>query len=165
MDTQLLMKTAMLAGKIMIYSGAETYRVEDTMHHIFKTAENLENAEVLVVMTGITATLKLKNKKAVTSVTRVENHGTNLSHVVNVNDISRRYCGSEITLEEAYKELQSLRKKEYKQIEHCIGQVGVCIGFAIFFGGSIWDVLATCGVGLFLALCDLAGKDLSLIHI
>ena len=32
MDTQLLLKTAMLAGEIMLRSGAETYRVEDTMH-------------------------------------------------------------------------------------------------------------------------------------
>ena len=28
MDTQLLLKTAMLAGEIMLRSGAETYRVE-----------------------------------------------------------------------------------------------------------------------------------------
>ena len=42
MDTQLLLKTAMLAGEIMLRSGAETYRVEDTMHHILKTAHHSE---------------------------------------------------------------------------------------------------------------------------
>ena len=52
MDTQLLLKTAMLAGEIMLRSGAETYRVEDTMHHILKTADHIEMAEVLVIMTG-----------------------------------------------------------------------------------------------------------------
>ena len=46
MDTQLLLKTAMLAGEIMLRSGAETYRVEDTMHHILKTADHIEMAEV-----------------------------------------------------------------------------------------------------------------------
>ena len=51
MDTQLLLKTAMLAGEIMLRSGAETYRVEDTMHHILKTADHIEMAEVLVIMT------------------------------------------------------------------------------------------------------------------
>lgn len=91
MDTQLLMKTAMLAGEIMLCSGAETYRVEDTMHHILKTAEQLETAEVLVLMTGINASLKVKNEKTVTLVKRVGTRGTSLSHVVSVNDISRRY--------------------------------------------------------------------------
>ena len=60
MDTQLLLKTAMLAGEIMLRSGAETYRVEDTMHHILKTADHIEMAEVLVIMTGISATIKRK---------------------------------------------------------------------------------------------------------
>ena len=58
MDTQLLLKTAMLAGEIMLRSGAETYRVEDTMHHILKTADHIEMAEVLVIMTGISAPLR-----------------------------------------------------------------------------------------------------------
>ena len=62
MDTQLLLKTAMLAGEIMLRSGAETYRVEDTMHHILKTTDHIEMAEVLVIMTGISATIKLERK-------------------------------------------------------------------------------------------------------
>ena len=63
MDTQLLLKTAMLAGEMMLRSGAETYRVEDTMHHILKTADHIEMAEVLVIMTGISATIKLENER------------------------------------------------------------------------------------------------------
>ena len=35
MDTQLLLKTAMLAGEIMLRSGAERIDVEDTMHRIY----------------------------------------------------------------------------------------------------------------------------------
>lgn len=34
MDYRLLMDTAILAGEIMLKSGAETYRAEDTMAHI-----------------------------------------------------------------------------------------------------------------------------------
>ena len=71
MDAQLLMKTAALAGELMLCSGAETYRVEDTMHHILKTADNLEMAEVLVIMTGITATIKQKDENVISIVKRV----------------------------------------------------------------------------------------------
>ena len=39
MDYNLLVDTAVMAGEIMLCSGAETYRVEDTMYHILKNAE------------------------------------------------------------------------------------------------------------------------------
>ena len=44
MNHKLLLDTAVLAGEIMLCSGAETYRVEDTMYHILKTskAESIE---------------------------------------------------------------------------------------------------------------------------
>ena len=90
MDAQLLMKTAALAGELMLCSGAETYRVEDTMHHILKTADNLEMAEVLVIMTGITATIKQKDENVISIVKRVNSRSTNMSRIMEVNDISRR---------------------------------------------------------------------------
>ena len=64
MNNEQLMETAMLAGEIMLCSGAETYRVEDTMSHILKNAD-AEQKEVLVMMTGIMATLKKRGRKTV----------------------------------------------------------------------------------------------------
>lgn len=160
MDTQLLMKTAMLAGEIMLCSGAETYRIEDTMHHILKTADNLEMAEVLVIMTGITASLKIEGEKAVTIIKRVEGRSTNLSRIVEVNSISRRYCGQEISLEDAYQELQSVQKREYRRTEYNLAVIGISVGFTLFFGGNLWDAIASFFVGAFLAMCISAAKDL-----
>lgn len=160
MDTQLLMNTAMMAGEIMLCSGAETYRVEDTMHHIIKTADELEIAEILVIMTGISATLKVRDEEMITSVKRVEAHETNLRRVVDVNAISRRYCGEEISLEAAYQELSSLKEKEFGRHTHSAALIGICAGFVLFFGGDLWDLVAATGVGAFLAICSSAGEDL-----
>ncbi|MGE9975593.1 threonine/serine ThrE exporter family protein [Coprococcus catus] len=160
MDLQLLIKTAMSAGELMLCSGAETYRVEDTMHHILKTADNLEMSEVLVVMTGITASVKVKGEKVVTLVKRVESRENNLSLVVSVNDISRRYCGGELSLQAAYEELNSLKKKEYRRLSYSIATVAVCVGFSLFFGGGIWEVVSSLIVGAFLAFCIEAVRDL-----
>ncbi|MCI6093069.1 threonine/serine exporter family protein [bacterium] len=160
MDLQLLIKTAMSAGELMLCSGAETYRVEDTMHHILKTADNLEMSEVLVVMTGITASVKVKGEKVVTLVKRVESRENNLSRVVSVNDISRRYCGGELSLQAAYEELNSLKKKEYRRLSYSIATVAVCVGFSLFFGGGIWEVVSSLIVGAFLAFCIEAVRDL-----
>ena len=160
MDLQLLIKTAMSAGELMLCSGAETYRVEDTMYHILKTADNLEMSEVLVVMTGITASVKVKGEKVVTLVKRVESRENNLSRVVSVNDISRRYCGGELSLQVAYEELNSLKKKEYRRLSYSIATVAVCVGFSLFFGGGIWEVVSSLIVGAFLAFCIEAVRDL-----
>ena len=148
MDTQLLLKTAMLAGEIMLRSGAETYRVEDTMHHILKTADHIEMAEVLVIMTGISATIKLENEKAVTVTKRVEERDTNLKLVVDVNEISRQYCGDDLTLEQAYEKLSTLKQFEFSRKTTNLAMMGVGVGFTIFF------------VGLFLVAFVSAGQDL-----
>ena len=160
MDAQLLMKTAALAGELMLCSGAETYRVEDTMHHILKTADNLEMAEVLVIMTGITATIKQKDENVISIVKRVNSRSTNMSLIMEVNDISRRYCGEEITLEEAYKELSGLKKNIYSRLENRLGVLGICVGFAIFFGGGIREMLVTLLVGLILTGCMTIGEKM-----
>ena len=160
MDLQLLIKTAMSAGELMLCSGAETYLVEDTMYHILKTADNLEMSEVLVVMTGITASVKVKGEKVVKLVKRVESRENNLSRVVAVNDISRRYCGGELSLQAAYEELNSLKKKEYRRFSYSIATVAVCVGFSLFFGGGIWEVVSSLIVGAFLAFCIEAVRDL-----
>ena len=160
MDAQLLMKTAALAGELMLCSGAETYRVEDTMHHILKTADNLEMAEVLVIMTGITATIKQKDENVISIVKRVNSRSTNMSLIMEVNDISRRYCGEEITLGEAYKELSGLKKNIYSRLENRLGVLGICVGFAIFFGGGIREMLVTLLVGLVLTGCMTIGEKM-----
>lgn len=160
MDAQLLMKTAALAGELMLCSGAETYRVEDTMHHILKTADNLEMAEVLVIMTGITATIKQKDENVISIVKRVNSRSTNMSRIMEVNDISRRYCGEEITLEEAYKELSGLKKNIYSRLENRLGVLGICVGFSIFFGGGIREILVTLLVGFVLTACMTIGEKM-----
>ena len=149
MNAQLLMDTAALAGELMLKSGAETYRVEDTMSHIMKKAENLESADVLVIMTGITATLKVKDENAITVMKRVKSISTNLNTIVTVNEVSRAFCSGDISLEEAYKRLCELESGIYRTKHYNFAIVIICIGFVMFFGGSVTDMFAALIVGLF----------------
>ena len=115
------------------------------MHHILKTADHIEMAEVLVIMTGISATIKLENEKAVTVTKRVEERDTNLKLVVDVNEISRQYCGDDLTLEQAYEKLSTLKQFEFSRKTTNLAMMGV--GVAII-------------VGLFLVAFVSAGQDL-----
>ena len=110
-DYMLLVDTAVLAGEIMLESGAEAYRVEDTISHFLKTA-HLKHAQVFVTMTGIIATLSDPSIEAITVVRRVSKRSTNLNKIYLVNDVSRKFAGQELGLKEAFSELKQIRRKE-----------------------------------------------------
>lgn len=155
---KLLMDTAVLAGEIMLSSGAETYRVEDTMSHILKTS-NRQSIESFALMTGIVATMNDETMDQPITVVKTINHrATNLNNIIKVNEISRSYCSGRISLEKAYEQLKNVKEKLYTRTIFNIATAIVVIGFAMMFGGSITDVIASVGVGIILALCTYAGK-------
>lgn len=160
MNHKLLLDTAVLAGEIMLCSGAETYRVEDTMYHILKTSE-AESIEALALMTGIVATLNSPDmEQPMTIMKAVNDRTTNLNHIIQVNDISRRYCGGELTLEETYRKLKQIGGMQYSRTLCNIALVGVASGFAMMFGGSFLDVAVTAMVGILLAGIITLGQKL-----
>lgn len=158
MDDKLLLDVAVLAGEIMLSSGAETYRVEDTMDHILKKG-NRESVESFALMTGIVATVNDRNMdKPLTVMRTVNRRSTNLSNIMKVNDISRRYCEEKITLDEAWNLLTQVKQKEYCRFFYNLAMSGVAAGFVMMFGGTLWDVLAGTIVGFLLGLIVTATK-------
>lgn len=163
MDYKMLVDMATLAGEIMLSSGAETYRVEDTMCHILKTS-NCKSIEALALMTGIVVTVNDDSmEKPITMVTTIKDRNTNLNNVIKVNDISRKYCGQEITLEEAYERLQNVKEKQYNRTIYNIATVGIATGFAMMFGGGVLDVACATAIGVAVAavitVCKLVKMD------
>lgn len=158
MDYKLLANTALLAGEIMLQSGAETYRVEDTMYRILKTS-NTETVQVIALMTGIVLTLNDESmKEPVTLMRRVHERSTNVSNIIKVNDISRRYCEGKVTLKEAYEALKCAKGKQYNRTFYNLATVGIAVGFAMMFGGSVADVLTALIAGVALAGVLTVGK-------
>lgn len=163
MNNEQLMETAMLAGEIMLCSGAETYRVEDTMSHILKNAD-AEQTEVLVMMTGIMATLKKEGEKPSTIIKRVTDRGTNLNRVVRVNEVSRKLCSGELTVDKAYQELKKIASGRYKEftspLYHFSATIIAVIGFTMMFGGKVNEIWTSAIVGALLGVCMEAGRRL-----
>lgn len=152
MDYKLLMRTAICAGELSLKSGAETYRAEDTMTHILKTS-GCSYIEVHATITGIMATLwDEKMDEPITMISRMKERGTHLYKIVQVNDISRRYCGGDITLEEAYDEIQKIGTELYRQNSKSISIMLVVTGFTLMFGGGWIEILASLIVGGALAV-------------
>lgn len=152
MDYRALVDMAVLAGEIMLVSGAEVYRIEDTISRILKSS-GLKNTEVFVLATGIFATLSDPSIGAITVVKRVKKRATNLNRIYRVNDVSRRFCSGELGLYDADKELKCIAEnRQFNYLVKGTGYVVTSAFFTVLFGGGVLDCVASALVGIVLAL-------------
>lgn len=136
MNYKLLVDTAMLTGEIMLIGGAETYRVEDTMTRILKIS-GLEKTETFVTPTGIFLTLGDSSIDAISLLKRVENRITNMSNIYEANNISRKLCSGDISLEEAYERLKRIKiSKQYSDRTYNICTIAASLFFSVLLGAD-----------------------------
>jgi uncharacterized membrane protein YjjP (DUF1212 family) len=152
MNDKLLVETAVLAGEIMLISGAEIFRVENTIDHILRKAGR-KTCEAIVFSTGIFASLNDPAIEAITVARRVTVRATNLNRVYLVNDVSRKLCGDQMTVEEAYERLKEIQTvMQYSRWLKNAGIVGVSVFFTLLLGGGSRDFLAAAVTGAVLAV-------------
>ncbi|MEK5330181.1 MULTISPECIES: threonine/serine exporter family protein [unclassified Lysinibacillus] len=108
-DNEFTIDCLLLAGRIMIESGAETYRVEDTMLRMAQS-QNMLDAQCYATPTGIIFSL---GKTQPTRITSISSRVTDLQKISMVNSVSRRLTSHIISLEDAYDELKTIQKTNY----------------------------------------------------
>ena len=140
-DYEMALDCLLLAGRIMIESGAETYRVEDTMLRMARSLE-IEDAQSYVTPTGIILSLGRRQK---TKITSISNRITDLHKISLVNSVSRKLTSKIITLEQAYAELIKIQKTNYfLPISLQILTAAIASSMLmILFGGKWSDMPAT----------------------
>jgi len=140
----------LLAGRIMMESGAETYRVEDTMIRMARS-QNMHEAQSYATPTGIIFSL---GRTQPTRIVSISNRTTNLHKIMFVNAVSRKLTSQIITLEEAYEELKNMENTNFSfSINLQILAAAIASGcFLVLFGG-VWSdvpvVMIGGGIGYF----------------
>ncbi|MBO8175883.1 threonine/serine exporter family protein [Aeribacillus pallidus] len=105
--TNQVLNLCLLAGKIMLQYGAETYRVEDTMMRI-AAAFGLKETHSFVTPTGILFSVN----DGPTKLVRMMERSTDLEKIVLVNSISRKIAAGKLSLEEASLALKHIELKK-----------------------------------------------------
>ncbi|MHC5249447.1 threonine/serine exporter family protein [Enterococcus sp. LJL90] len=100
----LILRTCLLAGRIMTESGSEAYRVEDTMQRIATNAGEPENSSY-VTATGLFMSLKSSNYS---QLEQIKDRTINLEKVVAVNQLSREFAAGTIDLVTLHQELKKI---------------------------------------------------------
>ncbi len=131
-----VIQACLLAGKIMLQSGAETYRVEDTMMRI-ASAAGMKQSQCFVTPTGIIFSFEgLKP----THFIRIHTRGTDLEKIAKVNAISRDLAARVIDAEEALAQLERIEKEtvSYPVFVQVIAAALISASFYLLFGG-VWQ--------------------------
>ena len=99
-NSQRIMNLSVLAGVTLLKSGAEIFRVQDTMQRILDAFE-VHNYNVYVISNGIFATINENQPDHYSVVRHVPLGSVNLEKIDEINQISREICARKYTLEEA----------------------------------------------------------------
>ncbi|MEH7346444.1 threonine/serine exporter family protein [Bacillus sp. JJ1532] len=99
----------LLAGKIMLQCGGETYRVEDTMSRI-AAALGIPHSHSYVVPTGIIFSI---DGTEPAKLIRISERTTDLYKVTLVNGISRKISSGEMDIKEAFIKLNEIEKANF----------------------------------------------------
>ncbi|UFT99154.1 threonine/serine exporter family protein [Radiobacillus kanasensis] len=140
----------LLAGRIMLKSGAETHRVEDTMIRIAK-AMGITDSQSYVTPTGILFSVAPTSNSY---FSRISERSTDLHKVDLVNSVSRQLADKMVTAESARRELNQIEKASYAYPLWLQVIVAAFVSgcFTIMFDGSWYDfipALIAGGVGFF----------------
>ncbi|USK70243.1 threonine/serine exporter family protein [Peribacillus asahii] len=141
-----IIDVCLLAGKIMLENGAETYRVEDTMIRI-ASAFGCKESQSFSTPTGII--FSLDGDYPISKVIRISHRSTDLHKVTLVNSISRSVTNKELTVREAYIKLKELERANvayplWIQIFAAFISSGC---FTIMFNGQWNDFIWACIAG------------------
>lgn len=140
-----VVQICLLAGEMMLKSGAETNRVEDTMKRI-AASYGLQNSHSFVMPTGIVFSV---DGEVPTKLVRVEERTTDLQKITIVNSISRKISLGQLSPEEALKQLKEVEKRSwaYPVWLQIIAAAFVSGCFLIMFKGHAIDFLPALAAG------------------
>lgn len=152
-DDELLNLGAELGYELMI-SGAEVYRVEDSVGRLLR-AYGRQTGEVFAIPNCLIVSLKGEKDEALTRVRRIPPHGTDIDKLERCNALCRALCRETPDRAEAEGRLEKLRRecRGYTPMMALVGYFVGAFGFCLFFQGGLFDAVVSGLCCLSIGLC------------
>lgn len=162
MNYNTLLDMAAELGYYLAISGAETFRVEDSVGRVL-SAYGI-TAEVFAIPNCLTVSIETAEGKPMTRMRRVAYQTVDLDSVERFSNLSRRICQQkpepQIALEWLHEVANS--RVNYKLPMHLVGSFIGAAGFGWFFGG---DLLETLFAGICGILVGLVNKSMNSLKV
>ena len=148
MDYNVLLDMATDLGYELAMSGAETFRVEESISRTL-SAYGIE-AEVFAIPNYLIVSILLEDGTPITRMRRIGPHGNNLDAVEKFSSLSRAYCNRKPEPKEGLNWLAYVRTQvaTYTSTLEYLGDFLGSFGFAFLFGGGLMDGICSgvCGI-------------------
>ena len=150
-DTKLI-NLALDAGELMLASGAETFRVQDTMLRILSTTGR-EKVEALAMCTLLIVTLPREEKGPLSMTRGVKSRAVNFEKICAVNDMSRAFVSGQIDIDEAAERCKEIyHAPNFTFKTRVLGYAVNGAGFAVMVGGGPLEGFISFFVGLLMGI-------------
>ena len=165
LDYNKLLRLVSELGYRLMESGAEIYRVEESIHRLLR-AYGVEEGEVFAIPNCIIISLTSPRGEPLTQIRRMPAHGTDIYLLEKYNGLCRELCRQAPPFDEALDRLSRIRREhpEYPLWVQLLAYFLGCGMFTLFYGGSPMDGVCggLCGVviGLCLTLTVRLGANL-----
>lgn len=160
-----ILDSAARIGRAMLESGAEIYRVEDSLARIVN-AYGIGRGEVFAIPNYIHINLRDADGVSHTRMTRASTtKPTDMQRLNALNTLCRRICDEKPTAAEIRVEIEKIDSlPQYSLWAQMLATAVGSGAFSAFFGGSLSDALcaAFCGLVLGALLCYMASRDTNL---
>ena len=141
------LETVLYAGNLLLSSGAEIYRAEETMHRIAE-AMHIKDLDAYVTNRGIFASGNVSGKGIESRIMSVPDKELNIDKIEAVNELSREVCSNRMDLSYLKTSLQNIANMgEQNVVEKILSYfLGAgCFSYAI--GTSFRDSLCAAIIG------------------
>lgn len=147
MNTNKIAHLALEAGRIILESGGETYRVEETILKICD-AYDLKIADSFVMPTGIMISVTDCSDHTISLVKRIKYRTIDLEKIAQVNDLSRRVGVEKYSIEVLQSKINEINNLDRYNLPLTLFFASiVSFGFTLLFGGSMLDAAISFMIG------------------
>jgi len=138
----------------MLKSGGEIHRVETTVERICR-AYGAAAVEVFAITSLITASVSMPDGSCASRIRRIYGTGNDLTKLEKLNALSRRICRGRTRFDRVAELFDEARRTEpYPAWVIFLGAVLAAGGFAVYFGGDIFDGIAAGLLGVVLTAIE-----------
>ncbi len=155
MDEKLLLELATSLGYNLAMSGAETYRIEESIVRVLRTYGY--EAEAFAIPNCMTVSLIASDGNPMTRMRRIGSHGNDLDAVERYSNLSRKICSEAPDPQVALEWLQDTEDHciQFNNYAKTFGYFVGAMGFCVFYGGNIHDAIGAGFCGLLIWIIDL----------
>ncbi|MBR6595083.1 MAG: threonine/serine exporter family protein [Oscillospiraceae bacterium] len=137
-------------GEMLLTSGAEIKRVEDTVSRLCKVY-SFVRVDVFTITSSIVLTVRTPGGRILSQTRRILTRDTDLGRVEKVNALSRQLCAAPASLRDFQREIARLRRDgTYPTWVQRLMYIAISAAFCLFFGGTTADGVAAAVSGLVL---------------